>query len=316
MIFGKNKKPQELFNGSICTVVEFRNYGEDKKKQHGDWVLFNKPNGDQIETVLDVIGEWFQPTFCQTVYRYQGATIKDDFTVHELPLMTKREIYTSLSRGVALNKVHFKYTSKQFVNSDVSRPVELKIKIDNEVDEKYKEGKIYKITFKNKIYIGQTIQTLEQRFEQHKTAETGSHFVKELKNHLSEAKIELVDNYPCKSQKELLARETYIIEKFLEDNYLDLYNKVIELLNTVLNRKKVRETVIDQTRVDKITEEQNIYNIVENSKKNCLRYQAKINDKKIDISVSLNNTTKELAMIKMMKKIDALHVNNQFVLEF
>ena len=72
------------------------------------------------------------------------------------------------------------------------------------------------------------------------------------------------------------------------------------------NRKKVRETKIIQERLDQIRDEECVYNIVVNTQKNCLRYTGKINDKKIDISVSLNKDTREVAMEKMMNKIEAL----------
>ena len=51
--------------------------------------------------------------------------------------MTKRELYTSLSRGVSLNKVHFNYINKPFINLDSSKPIELKVRVQNDIDKKY-----------------------------------------------------------------------------------------------------------------------------------------------------------------------------------
>ena len=82
------------------------------------------------------------------------------------------------------------------------------------MDNIYSRGKIYKITSEqtDKIYIGSTIQTLNRRFSQHnftkkKCSITSNQIVK-----YEDAKIELIENYPCNSKKELHARERYYIE--------------------------------------------------------------------------------------------------------
>ena len=260
----------------------------------------------QLKTQEEAI---FEPFFCQTIYRFQGLTIKDDYTIHELNIMTKRELYTSLSRGVSLNKVHFNYTNKSFVNVDSSKPIELKVKVDNEIDEKYKNGKIYKITFQNYIYIGITIRTLEQRFTEHKEAKKGSDFINTLQTHIDEAKIELIKNYPCQSLNQLTAEEKIITEKYIDENKLTV-------LNTIYNRKKpIKQTEINIERLNNINKEQNIYNIIENKSKNCLRFQATINKKRVDISVSLNKNTVEKAREILTEKINKLY-NMDFIVEF
>jgi hypothetical protein len=52
---------------------------------------------------------------------------------------------------------------------------------EESIDDKYKNGKIYKITFDNNIYIGSTYRTLDERFDEHKKASRGSLFVETLK---------------------------------------------------------------------------------------------------------------------------------------
>ena len=196
-----------------------------------------------------------------------------------------------------------------FYNNDVSKPVKIKNDVDQEIDERYINGKIYKISFENKVYIGQTIRSLEQRFEEHKTAEKGSNFIKELKKHLEFATIELIDNSSCKSQKDLSAREKYFIEL-----YADM--KDVELLNTIHNRKKVRETVVDIQRLENLNEQDNKYHVVLDAKKNIIRYQGKKDDKKVDISVSLNSNTKETAVFKMIKKLEVIFTTSNIIVEF
>lgn len=288
---GINDKENNIFNGTICKLVDIL----DNKI-----IISSLSNpSQQISYEPDEFIKDFEPAFAQTIYRYQGATIKEDYTIHELSIMSKRELYTSLSRGVSLDKVHFNYIYKKFVNLDVSKPVELILKIDNDIDEKYKEGKIYKITFNNCIYIGQTIQTLNERFEQHKAAKKGAEFIEQLNKNKHLAKIELIESYPCASLKELLLREYYYIQEYCQ-------KKDITLLNTIHNNqknKKVKETIIKQEKLEQINKEVDKYHIVENSLKNCLRYQAIIEGKKIDVSVSLKKKSKDQAMKEIMAKI-------------
>jgi hypothetical protein len=85
----------------------------------------------------------------------------------------------------------------------------------------YATGKIYKITSPNtdKIYIGSTTTSLHRRMINHK------HYYKHQKENSSkhmfdsgDPQIELIEEYPCDSKKELLLREQY---------YMDLYKHCI-----------------------------------------------------------------------------------------
>lgn len=88
---------------------------------------------------------------------------------------------------------------------------------------KYKDGKIYKITSKqtDKIYVGSTIQTLNKRFISHKTRyKCGNHHNMASCEILKydDAIIELIEDYPCESKTELEKREQH---------YMDLYKDII-----------------------------------------------------------------------------------------
>ena len=198
--------------------------------------------------------------------------------------MSRREIYTSLSRGTCLSNVNFNFTNKVFFNHDNSKPIEIKLIIDNEIDEKYKNSIIYKITFDKYIYIGQTHQTKEERFEQHKIARSNSksNFVKTLKNYLDVAEINIVEKYPCKSLKEILEREKYYIEQFKE-----LENQGgLELLNHCHNiTKKVHDTEIEIVKVKVIEQIEDYqyhdhFSVVKNHRDHNLRFKGLINGKK------------------------------------
>jgi len=293
---GTNMKELLLFNGTVVEIIKFTTDNQIKI------INKNKLHSFSHEDFI----KHFEPFFAQTIYRFQGLTIKEDFCIHELPIMSKRELYTSVSRGISLDKVHFNYTNNIFVNSDASNAVELKVKVDNDVDEQYLNSKIYKIEFDNYIYIGVTIRSLKERFQEHKKATKGSNFIKTLKENLDKAKITLIKLYPCNSLKQLQEEERLITEAYIDEGKL-------QVLNTINNRKKEikPETEINIVRLDNINKEEKIYHIVENKVKNCLRYQATINNKKVDISVSLKSKTVELATQILKEKIDKLLGNQR-----
>ena len=117
------------------------------------------------------------------------------------------------------------------------------------------------------------------------------------------AKIELVKLYPCVSKNELVAEELKILDEYIASGEF-------RVLNTIGNRKKaVINSEVNIERLEKINlEEISEYHIVENVKTNIMRLQAVINDKKVDIRVSLNNKTKAEAVEVIQLKVDAMIV--------
>jgi hypothetical protein len=88
---------------------------------------------------------------------------------------------------------------------------------------RYQTGKIYKIVSQNtdKIYIGSTIQNLEDRLKQHylavKTHENGNARKSTSYKVLdSSSSIILIENFSCNSKLELESRERYWIEQNLD----------------------------------------------------------------------------------------------------
>jgi len=86
----------------------------------------------------------------------------------------------------------------------------------------YKNGKIYAIRSKQtpQQYIGSTCRTLRQRFSAHKSAFKLKQVndkvrVGQAHNILKydDCYIELIENFPCESKKELLDREGYFIRR-------------------------------------------------------------------------------------------------------
>jgi hypothetical protein len=89
--------------------------------------------------------------------------------------------------------------------------------------QRYQTGKIYKIVSQNtdKIYIGSTIQNLDDRLKQHylavKTHQNGNANKTTSQEVLdSSSSIVLIENFPCNSKLELETRERYWIEQNLD----------------------------------------------------------------------------------------------------
>ena len=86
------------------------------------------------------------------------------------------------------------------------------IKRDNKIMPNYATGKIYKIlnSVDDHVYVGSTINTLSRRMAQHranmKTRTCNMYNHMNVLGH-AEFYIELIENYPCDSKEELLAKE-------------------------------------------------------------------------------------------------------------
>jgi Uri superfamily endonuclease len=291
----ENLKHLKLYNGTICNLESI--------DTEANTITVNS----NIFTFSEFIKN-FEPAFAQTIYKYQGATITEKFCIHELNIMTKRELYTSLSRGKTLSDISLNYSTKTFYNSDVSKAIEAIIKVNNDVDEKYINGKIYKISWLHYVYIGSTFRSLEERFNEHKKSTTGSNFIKHLKGAGLSAKIELIKDYPCKSQKELMFEEKIQIDLVLDDDS-------VEVLNTMMTKTKSKlvDKEIIQSRLEMINvNQQDKYHIVENVTKQIYRYQAKdVNGKTIDISMKWTDGKRSQAEAydMIVKKVDGYYMN-------
>ena len=88
----------------------------------------------------------------------------------------------------------------------------------------YQNSKIYKITDNttDMVYVGSTFKTLQQRLKAHEAAyksfKAGKFpnnvtVFKILEN--ADYNIELIENYPCNSKKDLELREGQIIKQFI-----------------------------------------------------------------------------------------------------
>ena len=119
------------------------------------------------------------------------------------------------------------------------------------MENKYVNGKIYKIVdnTNGNIYIGSTIQKLNERLRKHKWdykkyLEGNSHFVSSFeifKN--NDYKIELLEDYPCNSKKNLETKE----REFIENNIC--VNKIIPTRTKKEWNKENKEKIKKYTKV-------------------------------------------------------------------
>jgi hypothetical protein len=115
----------------------------------------------------------------------------------------------------------------------------------NEIDERYKNGKIYHlISGSGKIYIGSTIQDLQYRERVHrsewkyKIGNCSSRFIYDEGG----VEIKLIENYPCNNLYELKKRERWFIEN------TDCVNKQIPLRSYKEYYEQYKERILEQNR--------------------------------------------------------------------
>ncbi len=108
------------------------------------------------------------------------------------------------------------------------------------MSEKYKNGKIYKISCNvtGEYYVGSTIQTLERRLDKHistyKCKKNGILTVFKILDG-NDFKIELIENVECDNKEQLLEKERYHILN------TDCVNKVVPIITREERKEKNKE---------------------------------------------------------------------------
>jgi len=146
---------------------------------------------------------------------------------------------------------------------------------------KYSDGKIYKIVFDDgHFYFGSTTQTLEYRLRGH------IYTIKREPERLlytldwTNARIELVQEYPCENKLQLTTKETEFIYPNLNDPLC--VNRRVALLTDQIKQEvyqKNRENRLNQVRMwreaNMERHTQNVKNYYETHKKETAEYQKK-----------------------------------------
>ena len=154
----------------------------------------------------------FQLGYCMTVHCSQGSTFDFDYSIYEWQCFTKEMLYVAVSRS----------TQKKYINFC-------------DTDYKLNEGFVYKITNKmtNKIYIGSTKTSIEQRFNEHVKCLDGSPLHSDMQElGPCNFNIELVEKIEYIDEETLLIAETANIIKFnsIEFGYNTKYSINLENL--------------------------------------------------------------------------------------
>ena len=128
----------------------------DKFKVHNQWFDRNE------------FSEYFIPSFCVTVYKYQGCDINEHYNIHDVNRMDKKQLYTALSRTTKFEYTHI--NNRELNNKYFNRKTPVLELTNTKINSLYCNGKIYKVTFSdNKIYIGSTCEDLSTRLTWHLT---------------------------------------------------------------------------------------------------------------------------------------------------
>ena len=171
-----------------------------------------------------IINEWFDqkefsenfiPSFCVSVYKYQGADINEPYDIYDVNRMDKKQLYTALSRTTKFEHVHV--NNKEFNNKYFNRKKPVLELTNCKFNSLYKNGKIYKVTFSDEcVYVDSTCEDLQTRLKYHLSNKKSQVF----KNKNKKPKIELIVNAPSKDKKSLENVENGYIEE-----YAELYGK-------------------------------------------------------------------------------------------
>jgi hypothetical protein len=215
-----------------------------------------------------------------TVYKMQGSTIMKNFVIHEANLMSKRLMYTALSRARFLSDIVIKdiewfdlgdgyYTARKIYENEVIRDNSLQI-LNNalERDEnKYKNGKIYLIRDKEHhvIYVGQTIRTIEKEFKclcSFTTDKERRDIKRYLQKYKEECQVELVKEFPCETLYELTQEETRWINHYNTEYLLNI--------RQLKDKKSLKvKTEIHTTNIEKKLK--HMFKVFEEPKRNLFR---------------------------------------------
>ena len=125
------------------------------------------------------------------------------------------------------------------------------------IDEKYLNGKIYKITFPNTdtIYIGSTVDTLYTRLQKHKSSRNKflsktkypdgttprNYSYYKLLNKNDDMNIELIHDYPCKNRYELESHEIDI-----QMTTPNICNKIVKKKNNQLYKCECGVVIVNK----------------------------------------------------------------------
>ena len=278
----QNIKDAGIFNTMEFIVEKVR---ENRFKVNNEWYDIKE------------FSESFIPSYCVTVYKYQGADIDEPYNVFDVNRMNKKQLYTALSRTTKLEYIHLnnKETNNKYFNK--RQPI-LEL-VNSRFNSLYKNGKIYKVKFDNgMVYVGSTCEELETRLKWHLSNNKSQVF----KNKGHDPKIELIVNAPSNDKKSLENVENGYIQEYAEKYGNELINirsnpikktKKIEYKVTIENKKQLEE---------RIAKLENKLTIKDDTKNKCWLIDSIIYGKRYKTMARYGKTSKEDALTKINDK--------------
>ena len=266
LIATQNLKKHEIFNMMEFTLdlISEDDNGNLNFKVNGFW--FDK----------NTFRESFLPNFCNTVYKYQGGKINENYNIFDTDRMDVKELYTALSRTTKIEYIHI---NPQKINRYYrERPQDQMIILNSYFNADYQNGKIYHVTFEknNKHYVGSTTRILEDRLDEPKLNPKSAIYKYRDDNPI----IELICECPCKDKKTLERVENSYINEYKQKYGDQLLNiKGIKKVKTTKNDFKVE--MENQKQLEERLEKLGVkFQIKDNTIKDYLVIDTKIDGKK------------------------------------
>lgn len=291
LILTENLKEYKFYNSEIKILKDINNEFATIEEQKIPIHIFKKS---------------FSLGYCVTVYRYQGDSINEPYNIYDTKYMDKKQLYTALSRTTKYDYVNMEEGNLRYYVRENHNIIERKAK-----HTEYKNAKIYQIKFEddsNLIYVGSTIQTLEERLKEHLDITKNSVILNyaHLKPYITK-----ICDCPTGNKRKL---------EEIEKTYINQYAKDKTSLNTKMNdtnkKKKTYEFKCNITTEAEIRERIGEKIKIFNDVKECrLILQATINGEKRRKSKCYKKCGLEKATTEM-NEIKDMWINDALVLKF
>ena len=278
---------QNIKNQNIFNTMEFRvkDISDKQFLVNNVWYDINK------------FSKNFIPSFCVTVYKYQGADINEPYNIFDVNRIDKKQLYTALSRTTKHDYIHV--NNKEFNRKYFNRKQPVIELVNSKFNSLYNKGKIYKVTFSNKmVYTGSTCEELETWFKWHLSDKNSQVFKHKDKN----SEIELIVYAPSKDKKSLENVENKHITEFADKYGELLLNK---RCNPLKKSKKVEYQVMMENKQqleERIAKLEDKLTIKDDAKNKLFYFDAIIDGKRQHMASKYKRCTKDEALKSITRK--------------
>ena len=255
------------------------------------FVELERDSGEIVSLKMSEFLDVFDYTFCVTMYKIQGDQFNVHYNILEARQMSRNELYTAISRGYSLDKVHIDGI-KEFYYSDMERHHTYKRLLPE-----FTVGRIYQIQFENgDDYIGSTVQTIEERLEGHRTHPTSDVMSKALAT--QKHSIALLEEFKFKETDDLLRVEMY---------YIHSHPSKGKRLNGTYN--KPSKVTVAETKTKDVKPRKSKFNIFDDVKEKRFRIKIMIEGKTQTFRFPYSSMPKEEAYALAEAKQKELRAN-------